>query len=393
MDHFKSFLSVERFGSLDGLRALSILGVLWEHSSLWAGMSAPIATKGFYGVNLFFAISGFLICSLMIRERMKHGAISLRAFYIRRSLRIFPLYYAMLLVYALAVFLMEKGPEGQAFFENLPAFLTYTSNWFVEAGQDERVIFVFAWSLAAEEQFYLTWPWIEKYASPRGRTIALGALITLVLATQFGLLLWLLPQGTLTHTIVWSIPTSIVLGVATAHLTHTRKGFEFAYSVLGYRWSAPMMLCLLIVTLNFTDFPLIAYFCIAGLVLSCTLREDNGLARLLRWKPMVRIGVVSYGFYLMHMLAFNFGARLGSIAGVANPWVIWLIGCLLAYAAAEVSFSTFERFFLSMKHKLANSAVAQQGRNGSTDAWEPEEARALATVPVPSKPRVEIDQR
>lgn len=147
MDHFKSFVSVDRFGSLDGLRALSILGVLWEHSSLWAGMSAPIATKGFYGVNLFFAISGFLICSLMIRERSKHGAISLRAFYIRRSLRIFPLYYAMLLVYALVVLVMEKGPEGEAFFGNLPAFLTYTSNWFVGAGQDERVIFVFAWSL------------------------------------------------------------------------------------------------------------------------------------------------------------------------------------------------------------------------------------------------------
>lgn len=190
--------------------------------------------------------------------------------------------------------------------------------------------------------------------------MALGALIALVLSTQFGLLLWLLPEDTLSHDIVWSIPTSIVLGVATAHLTHTRKGFELAYSVLGFRWSAPMMLCLLIVTLNFTEFPLIAYICIAGLVLACTLRVDNGLARLLHWKPMVRIGVVSYGFYLMHMLAFNFVERLGSFAGIVNPWAVWLVGCLLAYVAAEISFATFEKFFLSMKHKLSTRAVATQ---------------------------------
>ena len=358
MDHFKSFLTVERFGSLDGLRALSILGVLWAHSLLWLDMSLPIAAKGSYGVSLFFAISGFLICSLMIRERMKYGSISLRAFYVRRSLRIFPLYYAMLLVYAVVVSALEKGPEGEEFFRNLPAFLTYTSNWFVDAGTGERVIFFFAWSLAAEEQFYLTWPWVEKFAPARFRTLALGALVALVLATPFGLLLWLLPEGTLSHTIIWSIQASIVFGVALAHITHTRKGFELARSILGHHWSAPMMLCLLIVTLNFTQLPLLAHICLAVLVVSCTIREDNGLARLLQWMPLVRIGTVSYGMYLMHMLAFNFSAKVGSVMGLENPCAIWLIGCVLTYVAAEISFATFERFFLSLKHTFTNKRAA-----------------------------------
>ncbi len=358
MDHFKSFLTVDRFGSLDGLRALSIAGVLWAHSALWIGMSAPIAAKGFYGVSLFFAISGFLICSLMIRERMKHGTISLRGFYVRRSLRIFPLYYAILLVYVAVVSALEQGPAGEEFFRNLPAFLTYTSNWFVENKHTERVIFYFAWTLAAEEQFYLTWPWIERYASPRFRTMALGALLALVLATQLGLLFWLLPEGSLRHNIIWGIPPSIVLGVAFAHITHTRKGFEIARSIFGHRWSAPLLLCLLGIILNFTHFPLLAHACCAALVLSCVIREDNGLARVLKWKPMVRIGIVSYGMYLMHMLAFNFSAKVGPVAGLENPWVLWLIGCVLTYVAAEISFATFERFFLSLKHTFTNKRAA-----------------------------------
>jgi peptidoglycan/LPS O-acetylase OafA/YrhL len=92
-----AFRANNRFGSLDGLRALSVVAVIWHHSG--GGMVASEwAQHGHHGVTLFFAISGFLITTLLLRERDRHGAIDLRAFYVRRALRIFPLYYAVLLI-------------------------------------------------------------------------------------------------------------------------------------------------------------------------------------------------------------------------------------------------------------------------------------------------------
>src|SRR5262249_16720595 len=98
----------------------------------------------------------------LLREYEKWGRISLRAFYIRRALRIFPAYYAVLLLYVVMVWVLEgHSPDGEEFFANLGYFTTYTSNWFVAV--DGRAIFYFAWSLATEEQFYLLWPTIEKH--------------------------------------------------------------------------------------------------------------------------------------------------------------------------------------------------------------------------------------
>src|SRR6202012_1705138 len=91
-----------------------------------------------------------------------HGTISLKNFYARRTLRIFPLYYATLLLYTGLVVALEHGPERAAFFASLPSYATYTSNWFVDRFAAERVIFAFCWSLATEEQFYLLWPSIQR---------------------------------------------------------------------------------------------------------------------------------------------------------------------------------------------------------------------------------------
>ena len=159
--NFDRFVAIRRFGALDGLRAMSAIAVVWEHS-----MVTPIPSSthkglhgvhlGFMGVNLFFAISGFLITSLLLRERTGSGGISLRKFYARRALRIFPLYYALLLVHIVLVAAIRRhSPEGIRFFHALPAYATYTCNWLAPG---DHVPFAFAWSLATEEQFYLLWP-------------------------------------------------------------------------------------------------------------------------------------------------------------------------------------------------------------------------------------------
>ena len=355
---FAAFLAVKRFGSLDGLRCLSILAVLWHHGGIHVDF--PLFSRGQLGVHLFFAISGFLITSLMIRERNKFGQIDLRQFYVRRSLRIFPLYYAVLLVYVAVVGLLERDTVyGREFFKNLPAFATYTSNWFVNIEAGERVIFYYAWSLAAEEQFYLTWPWLERYLRPIPKFTVLVSMILIVLANRLGLLLWAFPDDTLGHRILWGVAPCILLGVLCAHIVHCAKGFEIAKATLGRVWSAPMMLLAVITfaSIGFANqaWQFVIYLSLVGLVMACTIREDNGLAKLLRLRLIVRIGVVSYGIYLMHMLCFNAVRKIAGVLGVLNPWLLWIMGIVLVYLVAELSFHTFERFFQNLKSRYARS--------------------------------------
>src|ERR1019366_10367174 len=113
-------------------------------------------------------ISGFLITTLLLREKSEFGKISLKKFYLRRTLRIFPAYYLTLGLFLIACIVPPalRGEPLTIYLHNLPSFITYTSNWFVYpggatvGGQPGRVIFVAAWSLATEEQFYLFWPWV-----------------------------------------------------------------------------------------------------------------------------------------------------------------------------------------------------------------------------------------
>ncbi|MBB5896534.1 peptidoglycan/LPS O-acetylase OafA/YrhL [Kutzneria kofuensis] len=175
---YDTYRRTKVFASLNGLRCLSILAVIWHHcGGDVAGI--PVPRTGYLGVSLFFVISGFLITTLLLRERDQHGQISLRRFYARRSLRIFPLYYTVVAIYAVLVLLVWKpSAYGNDYLHNLPAFLTYTSNWFVPLGSELYL----AWSLAAEEQFYLVWPVIERFTARKWPVLLAVAILMVSVA-------------------------------------------------------------------------------------------------------------------------------------------------------------------------------------------------------------------
>ncbi len=114
------------------------MGVLWAHVWYVSGTDyfhhlelIPVLRMGSFGVDVFFGISGFLITTLLLRERAKKGKISLRDFYLRRSLRIWPLYYAVLGLYVFLVVFLQRGTgRDHVFFHFLPGYLTYTYTWF-----------------------------------------------------------------------------------------------------------------------------------------------------------------------------------------------------------------------------------------------------------------------
>src|SRR4029077_7675427 len=169
-------IAPERIPSLDGLRAISIVMVLFAHLAGTRGFPVPAVAGNLLGlaelgVHVFFVISGYLITRLLIDELDQHGRISLRHFYFRRTMRIFPPYYAYLGV----VFLLSVAGALQLAPHDLVHGLTYTSNYY-----PGRSWFLgHTWSLSVEEQFYLLWPAIMVLAGRR-RTVVFAALTVLL---------------------------------------------------------------------------------------------------------------------------------------------------------------------------------------------------------------------
>jgi peptidoglycan/LPS O-acetylase OafA/YrhL len=341
------FQAKKHFGNLDGLRCLSIVAVVWEHGP---GLRMTgLAAEGFTGVWLFFAISGFLITTLLLREYHRTETISLLRFYARRSLRIFPLYYAVLGLYSVLIPLIAPRETTQAFQSNIPYFLTYTSNWFVGG----TGTFGFAWSLAAEEQFYSVWPSLLRYLKPRGAFwIATGILVA-------GLLLevwhparpypWPL-------VILENVSPALCWGCILAFLADSKNSFAILIAVLGGRWSSAVVLIMILLMLAvFPQRSEVLSLLFAALVGTCVLREDTILGPLLRHPAVIHIGVVSYGVYLLHGLVYDAGSVLTHMAhtswdvhGVAGFGLVLIV----SVGVATLSYRYYESIFLRFKQRF-----------------------------------------
>jgi peptidoglycan/LPS O-acetylase OafA/YrhL len=167
---------------LDGLRALAVLGVFVEHTL--PNQIVTVLDSGQAGVRLFFVLSGFLITGILIRARDQAtaggGSLNhvLRAFYARRFLRIFPLYYFVLgLALALGI---SAAREGAAW------HLLYLSNVYFVLGGPDATIGHF-WSLAVEEQFYLFWPMVVLFAPRRWLGMIFAGVAAFAPVFRFGI--------------------------------------------------------------------------------------------------------------------------------------------------------------------------------------------------------------
>jgi peptidoglycan/LPS O-acetylase OafA/YrhL len=356
-----TFATQSRFGSLDGLRALSILAVIWHHT-VPATATGYLAHFGSHGVTLFFAISGFLITTLLLREKDKHGRIDLSAFYIRRSLRILPLYFGVLLVYIAMVWALERNSvAGQAFFRNVLYFATYTSNLFVPL--DGRTIFYFAWSLATEEQYYLLWPpALVVLSSFRRTSFPLFALAMSCIAAECA-----------GSTMLSLVPIAMIVGTLLAMVLHTPQGFSLAYRCLGHSSTPLAMLLMLAMAIGWDSTSgFVADLLCVGLVGSCIIREDHILSKWLAWRPLSYIGMISYGMYMMHMLAKSLSVKLlGAVKLPNDGFLVFGLTVSIAIIAATISFYTFEAFFLRLKHSWGKVQEWNDLRNNCVNERTP----------------------
>jgi peptidoglycan/LPS O-acetylase OafA/YrhL len=336
------YMAQKRFESLDGLRAISILAVIWHHTApTWVGHTLSLI--GAQGVSLFFAISGFLITTLLLREQSRNGRIDLKAFYMRRSLRIFPLYFGVLILYIAVVTLMERNTAlGQAFYANLIYFATYTSNLFVQI--DGRVIFYFAWSLAAEEQFYLLFPSLLLLAGT-GKQTGIVLLVTFLMCVGGQLM---------GNKFLSAVPLAIVTGALLAITLNNAVGHEILRRILGQAWSAPVVGVALAVALLLPGVPgFVAALLFAAWVGACVIRTQHPLARLFSLKPVAYIGSISYGMYMLHMLCKNAVVKVLAAVGLNNDGLeVFALTFIVAVAAARLSFNYFENWFLGLKRQF-----------------------------------------
>lgn len=347
-DPFLSFKSIRYFSGLDALRAISVIAVIWSHVAGVQGV--VLLNQGRRGVDLFFAISGFLVTTLLLREYGRSGRISLRDFYIRRTLRIFPLYYAVLALYCILVFLTLSGtPKASEFWGNLPAFLTYTSNWFVnDDGRQGGATFYLAWSLATEEQFYMFWPPLIVLILS---TVKMHWALALTAMVLLGMQLVAAPYDrvTLLGTVIASLSPAILFGAVFAVLLNNRSAFNFVYPVLGHKFMAPAAALLLLGLLQL-DAPMIVFrFVMALLVASVCVREDTHLHPVLTWKPAAFIGTISYGMYLMHMLAAN---AVRPLVGHQFGIDVFIATLAAVTIAAHFSYRYFEAPILRQKSRF-----------------------------------------
>jgi peptidoglycan/LPS O-acetylase OafA/YrhL len=361
---FNDFKQTKFFGSLDGLRALCILGVLWHHSPAFTELQPQmqLLMRGFIGVDLFFVLSGFLITTLLLREEERYGRFSLRGFYWRRVLRIVPVYF-LVVTGAASYFILFKGQWELA--PLVPFYYLFLSNIVI----GDIPLLAPTWSLSVEEQYYMFWPALLLFLPMNMRLragLALGLAVICGLSAS-GQLAFLGIRPIETAHAVWAFSTNsfpaMFLGSLVAILLNTRSGFVLFYRVLGHAMSPILTLAILLLYLQFgpsrlVGWPNFVMHVIMVLFLaSLVIREQHVLRGALQLRPVARLGEISYGLYLYHLFGLHIAHEIGTAFGLGLGSVSALF-VIFSIIISEISFRTYERYFLSLKGKPWGSGKA-----------------------------------
>jgi peptidoglycan/LPS O-acetylase OafA/YrhL len=294
--------------SLDGLRGISIALVMLAHladtRNAPAWLSSPVFDHGVLGVRVFFVISGFLITRLIFDEIALTGRLSLKLFYIRRALRIFPAFYVYLAVVALASSLHWLDIPGR----NLAFAATYTMNYVLDGRWETGHL----WSLAVEEQFYLLWPF-TLYALGGRRALMLAAL--LAVTAPYGLLaLYVHGAGPylLATTTFPLVADGLAAGCVLGGWLETWLRNDRFRRAIASRWGECVPA--LVLGLDFVDHHSVIYHGLSQLLTTagicyCVARYttvvDSFGARVLASPSLVWVGRRSYSLYLWQQLFLN----------------------------------------------------------------------------------------
>lgn len=350
--------------ALDGLRGIFILLVLAVHGGI------PFMQGAALGVDCFFVLSGFLITCLLLQEWQHRGSISLKRFYMRRALRLLPALYFMLVVISLLTIGVLKGEGAVATARGVLLSFLYTSNWFPVLFTDYRIgvgLMSHSWSLALEEQFYLVWPVL--LTGLLSLRLSRKQLIICTMVLPLGPPLWrfwLLSNGYSDANYFLGFYTradALLVGCALGALASGGLLLPSVHAARFTRWltvAGVAILTYLVVDPSslstrpgyYGSFALIG-LCAAMVILHILVSPHGNLARLLSWKPLVQLGVVSYGVYLWHNPVF-FLLSPGSAGWLNLP--VQFARLAITSLIVAISYRYLEKPMLRIKNRLSEEA-------------------------------------
>jgi peptidoglycan/LPS O-acetylase OafA/YrhL len=341
----------------DGLRAIAVAMVTLFHLEV-AGFKF-----GWLGVNFFFVLSGFLITSILLATKTRPDYF--RRFYIRRSLRIFPIYY-LVLGSICAVGIVRHWPVG-----DWGWFAIYLQNWKLAfaPGIDFPNMFAHTWTLACEEQFYVVWPVVVYLLGRRQFAVVIAALIVLgpvsrALALGFSGNHWapISPLPSVVDSLAWG-------AAGAAWLSGASSDQRLATTRAARRWLQVLSLgcAALMLALNAGVFGnndelvirlgLVTVVNVLFLALLLSLSENGTATQCLEVTPLRYLGKISYGIYLYHwpvLHCTDLGLMHWKIApGSGGAMAIVVFKIALTIAIAVLSFEMVERRFLNLKDSLS----------------------------------------
>jgi len=318
---------------------------------------------GDLGVSFFFVLSGFLITYLLIKEKEFTGTVHIPSFYMRRALRIWPLYY-FCVFFGFWIFPLLKTAFGQVPNETAnPVLCSLFLNNFdrVLNGPPDASVLSVLWSVAIEEQFYLLWPILFYIIPPRFYfyifiIIIIGSVTfrTVYIDRQIELL-------------TPSVISDMAIGGLGAYLTIANKKFlkkiensNRIFNLIPYL--AVIIFLLYRHELFSTTFLAIVRRVIVSFFFAWIILEQNfcknSLFKISRLRTITKLGKYTYGLYCLHTIAILIVISILQKLGLnKHSWQIWLLqlplGMLLSIVISYFSFTYFESFFLKLKDRFA----------------------------------------
>jgi peptidoglycan/LPS O-acetylase OafA/YrhL len=319
----------------DGLRGVGFLLVVTAHIP-----AVPLFSylQGWTAVWVFFAISGYLVTMLLIREERKTGTIAYGAFLVRRFFRIVPGYAAAILIYWIALFsLPPLADEYQLFMARLPYYLTLMPEY---AHTDVFTIFVHSWIIGIETKFYVFFP----------------AIVFLLIkndAWRFGVTavttMLLTAQGSFTA----HAYGAILAGVMLAQLLEWPRAYAVIALLTRVPAAVPMGLVVaLFVMLRYVEV-LPAVAAVATYLVAYVMLKESVMRRLLTYGPLVYLGQRSYGAYLLHVLAIHIGYMAFGSTTTVGGLLTACFALAVTTPAAELLYRAIERPSADMARRLA----------------------------------------
>jgi peptidoglycan/LPS O-acetylase OafA/YrhL len=349
--------------SLDGLRGIAILAVVLSHVRTF-----PFG-GGFFGVDLFFVLSGFLITSLLLEEWRETSDVSLKAFYARRALRLLPA-LILFLGTMTAVSAWREPPDQSAKMGTSALMaLFYCANWFVASRSFPRSELSATWSLSVEEQFYILWPMLLLLMlKGKWSMRAISAVIVAGIAASAAVRAWLWNTGSSWERVYYGSDTHadgllagalvavmMASGVVPASprgarilnwVAHGMMVFLGVFFVRG--WAADPML--------FQGGYLALNLGAAAVVYCLVCSPWAPIRKVCEFGPLVWLGKISYGVYLWHLAPPLLITLLPAPPGGVRP----LAGFALTLGLAAVSYYGFERPLLRFKRRFERVARASR---------------------------------